>query len=71
MSCIQIPSLCLVFLKLASFRETEVLVLTDNDVVKDPDRNRLAGGLDLLSDLVVLAAGLDFSGRMVVDQDEA
>ena len=48
-----------------------MLVFADDDVVKDPDRDRLAGGLDLLSDLEILAAGFDFSGRMVVDQDEA
>ena len=67
----EFPPFVFLYLELASFGETEVLVFSDNDVVKDPDRNRLAGGLDLLRDLEILAAGFDFSGRMVVDQDEA
>ena len=57
-------------LKLASFREAEILVLPDDDVIEGPDRNCLTGGLDLLRDLVILAAWFGLSGRMVMDQNE-
>ena len=59
-------SFCFCFLELASFRKAEILVLSDNDVIEDPDRDRLAGGLDLLGDLVILAAGFDFPGWVVM-----
>ena len=56
-------------LKLASFRETEILVLSDNDVIENPDRNRLTSGLDLLRDLVILATWLNLPRWMVMHED--
>ena len=53
-------------LKLTSFREAEILVLPDNDVIEYPDRNCLTRRLDLLRDLVILATWLNLPRWMVM-----
>ena len=55
-------------LKRVALGKAEVLVLTHNDVIQHPDRDGLAGSLDLLRDLIVLAARLDLAGGMIVHE---